>query len=195
MLSSSNSSLFLNALDAQFDTLSKIEYYLFVTSIEGAENIQQLQEENIGFMVNVADINHSPSVLQKYKALNIEYLWRPMQDDEKEDLLKFARPIHRRIQKYRRHNPEKTILIHCRAGASRSVAIVMYHLIRNWHMSYTQALTLIEAARPIIDPNDGFRTTLKVIGAKLISSKLINDSGKCQNNRENKQLEDLKPEG
>jgi Dual specificity phosphatase, catalytic domain len=53
------------------------------------------------------------------------------------------------------------VLIHCRAGISRSATILMYYLMKTIGISAQQALNLIRQCRPIANPNPGF---LKQIG-------------------------------
>mmetsp|Transcript_37845 Transcript_37845/g.88486 ORF Transcript_37845/g.88486 Transcript_37845/m.88486 type:complete len:150 (-) Transcript_37845:202-651(-) len=53
------------------------------------------------------------------------------------------------------------ILVHCKAGASRSVSIVIAYLIRHEHLEFDEALRLVQKARSRANPNDGFRRVLQ----------------------------------
>ena len=53
------------------------------------------------------------------------------------------------------------VLIHCRAGVSRSVTMLMYYLMKTLNISPEEALKLIRKCRPIANPNPGF---LKQLG-------------------------------
>ena len=53
------------------------------------------------------------------------------------------------------------ILIHCMAGMSRSASLVIYYLMRRYHMDYDYAYDIVKRARSIIKPNISFRNQLK----------------------------------
>ncbi len=54
----------------------------------------------------------------------------------------------------------KNLIVHCMAGISRSVSLVMSYLMHKYALSYEQALGLIRKTRPIACPNEGFRRQL-----------------------------------
>ena len=56
---------------------------------------------------------------------------------------------------------QTNVLVHCIAGVSRSVSMVLAYLIREHAMTYEQAYTLVKQRRKIIHPNDGFIDQLK----------------------------------
>ncbi|UZJ51242.1 hypothetical protein CBS101457_000562 [Exobasidium rhododendri] len=57
---------------------------------------------------------------------------------------------------------EGTVLVHCQAGVSRSVAIVAAYLMRTRLMSLSDAIALIQSRRCQADPNPGFRHQLEL---------------------------------
>ena len=57
---------------------------------------------------------------------------------------------------------EEKILVHCRAGASRSATIVIAYLMWTKKMEYGKALQFVKDKRFIVFPNDGFREQLKM---------------------------------
>ncbi|CCW62447.1 unnamed protein product [Phytomonas sp. EM1] len=61
------------------------------------------------------------------------------------------------------------VLVHCFAGLSRSVAIVAAYIMREMHISYEQAISIIKRARPAAHPNEGFVKTLLESESKLIN--------------------------
>jgi hypothetical protein len=52
-------------------------------------------------------------------------------------------------------------MVHCLAGVSRSVSLVLAYLVKHCGMAYRQAYDLVKARRKIIHPNDGFIEQLK----------------------------------
>jgi hypothetical protein len=53
-------------------------------------------------------------------------------------------------------NPHAVVLVHCRAGISRSVSTVIAYLMKRYKMSFGLARKLVVLKRPIIEPNSGF---------------------------------------
>ena len=52
-------------------------------------------------------------------------------------------------------------MIHCAAGISRSSSFLIMYLIKKLHISFEQALELVQKGRPMCCPNTGFRVELK----------------------------------
>ncbi len=59
------------------------------------------------------------------------------------------------------------ILVHCRAGISRSATIVIAYLMKKQHMSYQTAMEFVSKRREIICPNIGFCQHLEEYEAEL----------------------------
>lgn len=53
------------------------------------------------------------------------------------------------------------VLIHCMAGMSRSVTVVIYFLMRKRRKSFEQALSMVKRRRLIANPNHNFRSQLR----------------------------------
>ncbi len=58
-------------------------------------------------------------------------------------------------------------MIHCLAGVSRSVSLVLAYFIKHQGYSYTKAFELVKNRRRIIHPNDGFIEQLKKFEVEL----------------------------
>jgi len=52
-------------------------------------------------------------------------------------------------------------MVHCLAGVSRSVSLVLAYLIKHKGLTYNKAYDYVKAKRKIIHPNDGFIEALK----------------------------------
>lgn len=59
------------------------------------------------------------------------------------------------------------VLVHCIAGRSRSVTVVLAWLIVNRGMSFADALLAVQGARPWVDPNMGFVNQIQALSAKF----------------------------
>jgi len=53
------------------------------------------------------------------------------------------------------------VLVHCRAGVSRSATFVIGYLIWKFDVSFDEAYRFVRSKRPHINPNDGFLAQLK----------------------------------
>lgn len=52
-------------------------------------------------------------------------------------------------------------MVHCQAGVSRSVSLVMAYLIRKYRIGYEEAFTMVKKRRPVANPNKGFTKQLR----------------------------------
>ncbi|XP_031477874.1 dual specificity protein phosphatase 1-like isoform X1 [Nymphaea colorata] len=72
------------------------------------------------------------------------------------------------------------VLVHCFAGRSRSVTIVLAYLMKNRNMSLSEALGHVKSKRPQIAPNEGFILQLqnfeKSLGANRTKNLNVGDS-------------------
>lgn len=57
-------------------------------------------------------------------------------------------------------DPRASVLIHCDYGVSRSASVVIYHMMRTTHMSFSVALNLLRLSRPCVDPCKMYAHTL-----------------------------------
>jgi protein-tyrosine phosphatase len=60
-------------------------------------------------------------------------------------------------------------MIHCLAGVSRSVSLVLAFLIKHRGCTYLKAFDCVKSRRKIIHPNDGFIQQLKKFEIELQS--------------------------
>ena len=65
-------------------------------------------------------------------------------------------------------NNNEKILIHCMAGISRSVSMIIYYLMRKYNINYDASRIFIKNQRSIINPNISFQTQLKNYWGKKI---------------------------
>lgn len=99
--------------------------------------------------------------LQDFKHLQID-----VDDIETENLLenfeKTGAWIKDALKKGDKGKPG-VVLVHCAMGISRSVTVVLAYLLReNSSLDVSDALSLIQRARPQAHPNDGFMAQLKL---------------------------------
>ncbi|RKF64909.1 Tyrosine-protein phosphatase yvh1 [Erysiphe neolycopersici] len=99
--------------------------------------------------------------LQEFKHLQIE-----VDDIETENLLEIFEKTGAWIKEALKNGDEGkpgVVLVHCAMGISRSVTIVLAYLLReNVTLEVSDALSLVQRARPKAHPNDGFIAQLKL---------------------------------
>ena len=80
---------------------------------------------------------------------------------------------------------ENKILIHCKAGVSRSVSLCAAYLMLVEGIQLHAAVEWIQNQRPIIAPNEGFKTQLAKFEVKIfLSSSIVRSSKKRWSNYE-----------
>jgi protein-tyrosine phosphatase len=62
------------------------------------------------------------------------------------------------------------VLVHCWAGVSRSCALVAAYLIRAQRLPVEAALARVRAARPLANPNLGFRLQLHALERRVLGA-------------------------
>lgn len=72
------------------------------------------------------------------------------------------------------------VLVHCQAGASRSVAVVAAYLMRYHYLSLSQAMSCIRDARPLAWPNEGFMHQLQMYCSFQPMASKVSSNGSKQ---------------
>merc|ERR1711920_865945 len=99
-------------------------------------------------------------------ALHVSYLKLALDDDPDQELegsIKQALPfMATQLREGRR------LLVHCQMGQSRSVSLVLAHLMSKRGCGYDAAFEIVRRARPQARPNEGFRAELRALEGYLI---------------------------
>lgn len=138
--------------------MSLILKNLFLGSASDANDFLFIKQNNIKLIVNV-----TKDIATDYSALgfeDIKVIRIPIDDIDTESLNtnNLLMSTLRTIKKYIDEN--KGVLVHCRAGVSRSASIVIAYLMKYHNLSFSQAQNYLRSRRPIINPNAGFITQL-----------------------------------
>ena len=91
----------------------------------------------------------------------VSSLYLPAQDVEQFDLSQYFQLAYNVINYYVKR--KKNVLVHCRAGISRSVTIVCYYLMQHEGLTMEEALEKVREQRWEANPNRGFIRQLKQI--------------------------------
>lgn len=119
-------------------------------------NIQGLESNVIDCVEQVISL-----VPNKYKKeledKNIQVYEIPFNDNPDENIIEYSELVYELI------NSGKKTFIHCFAGKSRSVACVIYYLMKKHNMKLDVAHKFVANKRPTIDINFGFYAQLYCI--------------------------------
>lgn len=90
-----------------------------------------------------------PSTIRQHKL--------ELRDKVDEEIRYTFYPVYRFIEEMRK---EGGVLIHCAAGISRSVALLISYMMNKYQTSFDSCLTFIKTKRACVNPNDGFKIQL-----------------------------------
>jgi protein-tyrosine phosphatase len=136
--------------------MDEITNKLYLGNNYAAKSKNKLQEKGITHILVCGYFLHEffPNDFI-YKTIEIE-------DDENENIYDYIIECIEFIE-----NAEK-VLVHCRAGISRSSSIVISYVMYKKRMKYLDAKEFVFNRRDVISPNDGFEDQLKEFEQDLI---------------------------
>ncbi len=67
----------------------------------------------------------------------------------------------------------KNVLVHCRMGISRSVAVIIGYLMKYWNKKYNDAYDFVKSKKSLICPNEGFVLQLNTYYDKKLNLMYI----------------------
>ena len=135
-----------------------IEDFLYLGDLESATE-ESLFHADIWRCVSLLSkfsFKHAPTHLTPQTHLMLE-----MQDSETQNLEVITRLTTPFLRKA--HDEGEKVLVHCSAGISRSVAVVLAYLLEYSDMDLVDAYEYVQQRRPVACPNRGFMQQLKKI--------------------------------
>lgn len=141
--------------------ISKINNYIYLGSFEHpAINSDEFKLLDIDVIINcAAEIDYPLDQFNGSKKYVYEKF--PIVDGDLNTFLEHMDKAIETLAKYLSRG--KKIYLHCHKGVSRSPAILAYFLMYNKHWSYFKSLSQLRKKRSIIDIDDEFVNTLRVI--------------------------------
>lgn len=131
---------------------------IFISDYDTAKCILHFAEKMpIDVVINVSNYDHEESTQNSWKETHIRYEYHPILDNEDQELIPTALKVFGIIENCRYQN----VLIHCYAGISRSVSMVIFYYMKKYLVHYETALDHVWIYRQVADPNEGFRQQLK----------------------------------
>ena len=134
-----------------------VESFLFLGDYVNATNKDQLKALQITHIVDASNDDLSKAVSEE---LEIEYFPVPVWDTEDSNLSQYFDHVNEFIQNARLMGDSSRVLVHCRAGWSRSPSLIVAFLIGVLNFSLTDSLIMVVKQRPMVCPNPGFRRQL-----------------------------------
>ena len=153
------------------DEISEIVPHLYLSNWYTSNNTRVLRENNIRGVITL-ETNTKPSeILNYYKMNNIGFLYVNIDDDPNANIYQYFDVSYNFIKD--KISRGENVLVHCRAGVSRSATIVLNYLIRSYYqdskiVSLTPGqvvrsyLLMVRKRRFIVNPNQGFMHQLLI---------------------------------
>ncbi|XP_020308608.1 protein phosphatase Slingshot homolog 3 isoform X1 [Oncorhynchus kisutch] len=148
---------------AQMDKPSKIFDYLFLGSEWNAANFEELQKNNVGYILNVT------REIDNFFPESFSYMNIRVYDVEATDLLSHWKDTYSFINTARQSG--QAVLVHCKMGVSRSGSTVVAYAMKQQRWPLEVALSYVRERRPIVQPNDGFMKQLHTYSGILNASQ------------------------
>ena len=104
--------------------LYKIKEKLFLSDLESAHNLNLIKKHDIKLVIRLSEDDEDPS---PYDA-NVKFIQYEIEDwwIHKKEIIDVAKKINEMINSF-----DDNVLIHCNKGQSRSVSVILYHLMKN----------------------------------------------------------------
>uniref|UniRef100_A0A672J1X4 protein-serine/threonine phosphatase n=1 Tax=Salarias fasciatus TaxID=181472 RepID=A0A672J1X4_SALFA len=156
---------------AQMDKPSKIFDYLYLGSEWNAANFEELQKNNIGYILNVT------REIDNFFPESFTYMNIRVYDVEATDLLSHWPDTYNFINTARKSG--QGVLVHCKMGVSRSASTVIAYAMKQQRWTLDVALAFVRDRRAIIKPNEGFMKQLQTYNGILTARSAVRRSLNC----------------
>jgi protein-tyrosine phosphatase len=134
-----------------------LDNFLFLGDYLNASSKDQLLALKITHVVDATNDELSKAVSNE---LNIQYLPVPVWDVETADISVHFSSVNEFIVSAQQTHQQPRVLIHCRAGWSRSPSLVLAYFLGVLKMPLKEAIVHVVKQRPMVCPNEGFRRQL-----------------------------------
>ena len=142
--------------------LSTVVPHIYISNRETALNVPLLKKHRITMVISVTDSLASEAQQLAYTLNGISYLHLSLQDVTQQPLFPTADLVNTALQPYvKKTSARGRALVHCEMGVSRSVSVVIWHLMCTYKWSYDQCLVAIRKHRSFVCPNAGFELQLR----------------------------------
>jgi len=154
-------------LDAPHFLADEILPNLYLGSYPSIMQYEKLEARGIKNIVSIMNFVQIPPFDDRSQDFN--YLFVKLEDIHYVNISEVFDMAHYFIDNALKKN--ESVLVHCRAGVSRSATIVISYIMRTRNLTYKQALQLVLERRSVVAPNHGFVNQLKDYEHSLKSDK------------------------
>eukprot|EP01122_Echinamoeba_exundans_P016727 TRINITY_DN8574_c0_g1_i1.p1 TRINITY_DN8574_c0_g1~~TRINITY_DN8574_c0_g1_i1.p1 ORF type:complete len:216 (-),score=16.47 TRINITY_DN8574_c0_g1_i1:34-660(-) len=138
----------------------EIVSHLFLGSWRSSRMLDRLLDLKVGLIVNCA------AELENNYPDAFEYVHLELRDVPTATMSTMYQYLaSKEMSKY--ISSGQSVLVHCQAGVSRSVAIILCYLMEHQKMRLKDALALVQEKRPNACPNHGFFSQLQALESQL----------------------------
>jgi len=148
--------------------INELTPHVFVSNWERSNNPKIMEMFDIKAVLTIETMPKPAQIIKYYKDNNINFLYLSLVDKPTENIYKYFDISYEFINKHT--SKGENVLVHCAAGVSRSVTLVLNYMIRKlYETKYINACPCVvmrhvlnnaRERRPIINPNDGFMNQL-----------------------------------
>jgi hypothetical protein len=136
---------------------------IYLGNARHAASYDTLVDMKIGMIINVTNeiTSYYPDTFTYYKY--------SLSDNNLDSIKVYIKNAYEKILYYQKKNPDMNILIHCFMGASRSVSVILFYLIKTMKnedgscFNIDQALEFIKTKRDVVNPTEKFISELNEI--------------------------------
>ncbi|XP_059201843.1 protein phosphatase Slingshot homolog 3 [Centropristis striata] len=171
---------------AQMDKPSKIFDYLYLGSEWNAANFEELQKNNVGYILNVT------REIDNFFPESFTYMNIRVYDVEATDLLPYWTDTYNFINTARKSG--QAVLVHCKMGVSRSASTVIAYAMKQQHWPLEMTLNYVRDRRSIVKPNKGFMRQLQTYSGILSASQQRHSALWRRKSRDQRQKSQCKEE-
>jgi len=135
--------------------MSLIIKNLYLGDIEDVTSFQFIKRNNIQLIINAAVDVKVPEYDSVEKIINLR--WKD--DNQQKISFEIFDELYELIESYIKQ--DKTVLVNCFAGISRSSTIVIAYLMKKNKWSFEEAYEFVIEKRVIVEPNENFQEILR----------------------------------
>lgn len=144
---------------------SLITRHIMIGGRDDVSDLNALKEMGVSHILNLTNVvpNHFPDSFVYYSL--------PLTDAEHVNISQEAPSSSSFIRRAEKLNGR--VMVHCVAGVSRSVTLVIMHLMAVHGLRLKHAYEFVESIRSFIAPNDGFKLQLALMEVQLFHQSSI----------------------
>jgi dual specificity phosphatase 12 len=168
------------------DGASEVLPYLFLGTIEDAQNDRFIKRKNVKVIINVSGVGYwlsDPSVVvhrfdlpdrSEAEILPIIAKAIPILNAARDRWSRFGtaeRDVDAATADGESSRAPPTCLVHCQKGISRSASVIAGYLVEQNGWGTDETIRFLQQRRPRVDPNMGFRSQLELLEHGLIEKQ------------------------